>query len=105
MFGLKRDEVTGGARKLHNEELHKLYPSPSISRMIKSKKMRWERHVERKGVREIHMLFPGKPEGRRPLGRTGLRWVDNIKMEFEEIDGVVWNELIWLRIETSGRLL
>jgi hypothetical protein len=45
LFGLKRDEVTGGWRKLHNEELHNLYSSPSIIRMIKSKRMRWAGHV------------------------------------------------------------
>jgi hypothetical protein len=45
IFGPKRDEVTGGWRKLHNEELHKLYSSPSIIRMIKSRRMRWAGHV------------------------------------------------------------
>jgi hypothetical protein len=42
IFGLKRDEVTGGWRKLHNEELHNLYSSPSIIKIIKSRRMRWE---------------------------------------------------------------
>jgi hypothetical protein len=41
IFGRKRDEVMGGWRKLHNEELHDLYSSPSINRMIKSRRMRW----------------------------------------------------------------
>jgi hypothetical protein len=45
IFGPKRDEVTGGWRKLHNEELRKLYTSPSIIRMIKPRRMRWARHV------------------------------------------------------------
>jgi hypothetical protein len=45
IFGLKRNEVTGGWRKLHNEELYKLYPSPSIIRMITSRRMRWEGHA------------------------------------------------------------
>jgi hypothetical protein len=45
IFGPKRDEVTGVRRKLHNEELHKLYSSPSISRMIMSRRMRWAGHV------------------------------------------------------------
>jgi hypothetical protein len=49
IFGLKRDEVTGDWRKLHNEELHNLYSSPSIIRIIKSKMMRWEGHVARIG--------------------------------------------------------
>jgi hypothetical protein len=42
IFGPNRDEVTGGWRKLHNEELHNLYSSPSIIRMIKSRRMRWQ---------------------------------------------------------------
>jgi hypothetical protein len=49
IFGLKRDEVTGGLRKLHNEELHNLYSSSSIIRMIMSKRMRWAGHVARMG--------------------------------------------------------
>jgi hypothetical protein len=47
IFGPKRDEVTGGSRKLHNVELHNLYSSPSIIRMIKSRRMRWAGHVAR----------------------------------------------------------
>jgi hypothetical protein len=49
IFGPKRDEVTGGWRKQHNEELYDLYSSPSIIIIIKSKGMRWARHVARKG--------------------------------------------------------
>jgi hypothetical protein len=49
IFGTKGDEVTGGWRKLHNEELHNLYSSPSIIRMIKSRRMRWAWHVSRMG--------------------------------------------------------
>jgi hypothetical protein len=45
IFGLRRDEVIEGWRKLHNEELHNLYPSPGIIRMIKSKRIRWPGHV------------------------------------------------------------
>jgi hypothetical protein len=47
IFGPKRDEVTGGWRKLHNEELHSLHSSSSIIRMIKSRRMRWAGHVAR----------------------------------------------------------
>jgi hypothetical protein len=47
IFGPKRDEETGGWRKLHNEELHNLYSSPSIIRMIKSRGMKWAGHVAR----------------------------------------------------------
>jgi hypothetical protein len=49
IFGPKRDEVTGGWRKMHNEELHNLYSSPSIIRMIKSRRMIWAGHVARMG--------------------------------------------------------
>jgi hypothetical protein len=51
VFGLKRDEVTGKWRKLHNEELHDLYSSPSIIRIIKSRRMRRAEHVARMGRR------------------------------------------------------
>jgi hypothetical protein len=47
IFGPKRDGVTGGWRKLHNEELHNLYSSPSIIRIIKLRRMRWAGHVAR----------------------------------------------------------
>jgi hypothetical protein len=49
IFGPKRDEVTRGWRKLHNEELHGLYSSPSIVRVIKARRMRWAGHVARMG--------------------------------------------------------
>jgi hypothetical protein len=49
ILGPKRDEVTGGSRELHNEELHNLYSSSSIISMIKSRRMRWTGHVARKG--------------------------------------------------------
>jgi hypothetical protein len=51
IFGLKRHEETRGCRKLHNEELHSLYPSPSIIRIIKSRRMRWAGHVARIGTK------------------------------------------------------
>jgi hypothetical protein len=54
IFGPKRDEVTGGCRKLHNEELHNLYSSPNIIRMIKSRITRWVEHVARMGRGGIH---------------------------------------------------
>jgi hypothetical protein len=53
IFGPKRDEVTGGWKKLHHEELHSLHSSPSISRMRKSRRMRWAGHVARGGEEEF----------------------------------------------------
>jgi hypothetical protein len=86
IFGLKRDEVTGVWRKLHNEELHGLYSSPSIVRVIKARRMRWAGHVARMGeVRGSYNILVGRPEGRRPLGRPRCRWEDNIKMDLREI--------------------
>jgi hypothetical protein len=86
IFGPKRDGVTGGWRKLHTEELHNLYSSPSTIRIIKSRRMRWAEHVARMGEkRNVYRLLVGKPEGKRPLGRPRRRWIDNIKMELSEI--------------------
>jgi hypothetical protein len=56
IFGHMRDEATGGWRKLHNEELRKFYSSPSIIRMIKSRRMRWVGHIAHMG-RGIHIRF------------------------------------------------
>jgi hypothetical protein len=68
--------------KLHDEELHNLYSSLSIIRMIKSKRMRWARHVARMGEkRNPYRILVGKPEVKRQLRRTRPRWVDNIKMD------------------------
>jgi hypothetical protein len=89
IFGPKRDEVTGGWRKLHNEELHNLCSSTSIIRMIKSRRMRWAGHVARMGEkRTAYRRLVGNPEGKRPLGRPRRRWVDNIKIDLREIGWV-----------------
>jgi hypothetical protein len=74
IFGPKRDEVIGGWRKLHNDELHNLNFSQSIIRMIKSSRMRWAGHAARRGKkRNAYKILVGKPEGRRPLGRPRCR--------------------------------
>jgi hypothetical protein len=86
IFGPKRDEVTGGWRKLHNEELHGLYSSPSIVRVITARWMRWAGHVARmRKVRGAYNILVGRPDGRRPLGRPRRRWEDNIKVDLREI--------------------
>jgi hypothetical protein len=71
VFGPKRDVITGGWRKLHKEELHDLYSSPSMIRIMKARRMRWAGHVARIGEkRDTSRFLVGKPEGRRPLGRS-----------------------------------
>jgi hypothetical protein len=86
IFGPMRDEVTGGWRKLHTEELHNLYSSPSIIRMITSWRIRWAGHVARMGEkRNAYRILVGKPEGKTPLGRPRCRRVDNIKIDLREI--------------------
>jgi hypothetical protein len=70
IFGPKRDEVVGGLRKLHNEELHDLNFTPSIIRIIKSRRIMWVGHVTRMGEkRNAYRLLVGKPEGKRSLRR------------------------------------
>jgi hypothetical protein len=65
IFGPKRDAVTGGWRKLHNEELHNLYSSPSIIRISKSRRTKWAGKFARMGEkRDVYRLLVGEPEGR-----------------------------------------
>jgi hypothetical protein len=86
VFGPKRNEVTGEWRKLHNEELHDLYSSPSIIRIMKPRRMRWAGHSTQMGEKgNAYRLLVGKQDGKRPLGRPGRRWVDNIRMDLVEV--------------------
>ena len=85
IFGPKRDE-NGEWRGLHNEELHSLYGSPNIVRVIKSRRLTWAGHIARmeKG-RSAFKILTGKPTGKIALGRPRRRWEDNIRMDLEEI--------------------
>jgi hypothetical protein len=67
IFGPKRVEVTGGWERLHNKELRDLYPSQSIIRIIKSRRMRWADHVARMGRRETHVGYWWKSQSERNL--------------------------------------
>jgi hypothetical protein len=86
--------VTEELRKLHNEELHDLYSSPSIIRIMEVRRMRWTGHVTRMGEkRNAYRLLVGKPEGRRPLGRPRRGWLDNNRMDLVEVG---WSDVDWI---------
>jgi len=88
---------------MHNEELNDLYSSPNIVRVIKSRRMRWAGHVAHMGEeRGAYRVLVGKLEGRRPLGRPRRRWVDNIRMDLQEVGcgymdwiGLAWDRDRW----------
>jgi hypothetical protein len=86
IFGPKRDEVTGEWRILHNEELNGLYSLPNILRVIKPRRLRWTGHVAcMVEGRVAYRVLAGKPEGKRPLGRSWRRWEDNIRMDVQDV--------------------
>jgi hypothetical protein len=100
IFGPKREE-DGSWRKLHNNELHSLWSSLNIVRVIKSRRKRWAVHVARmEEGRGVYRVLFGRPEGKRPLGRPRRRWEDNIKMDLREIgiDGANWIQLAQDRV-------
>jgi hypothetical protein len=83
-------------------ELHNLYSSPSIIRIIKSRRMRWAGHVARMvEKRNVYRLLVGKPEGKRPLGRPRHRWINNIKMDLLEIG---LNVVDWIGLAGNYRI-
>jgi hypothetical protein len=95
IFGPKREEDKSW-RKLHNDELHSLYSSPNIARVIKSIRIRWVGHVACMAEgRGVYRVLDGRPKGKRPLGRPRYRWENKIKMDLREtgIKGANW---IWL---------
>ena len=107
IFGTERDEVRWDWRKLHNEELNDLYCSPSIVRVIKTRRMRWAGQVARMGKkRGVYRVLVGKPERKRPLGRPRRRWEDTIKMDLQEVGcgGMDWIKLAQVK-ERRGEFL
>jgi hypothetical protein len=105
IFGPKREE-DGSWRKLHNDELHILYSSPNIIRVIKSRRMRWAGHVARMGMREVFTGFwLGGPKARDHWedlgvgGRVTLRWT------LGRYGSMGQTGFCWLRIGSSGGLL
>jgi hypothetical protein len=79
-----------------NEELHDLYSSPSIIKVVKARRMRWAGHVARMGeVRGAYNILVRRPEGRRPLGRPRRRWEGNIKKDVREMG---FGDMDWIHL-------
>jgi hypothetical protein len=100
-FGPKGEEDRSW-RELHNDELHSLYSSLNIVRVIKSRRIRWVGDVARIGEgRGVYRGLIGRPEGKRPLGRSRRRWEDNIKLDLREmcLDGANWIQLAQDRVQ------
>jgi hypothetical protein len=96
IFEPKREEVPWDWRRLHNEELHTVYASQNIITMIKVRSIRWAGHVARiREIRNAYRILVGKPEWKRPLGRTRRGWEDNIGMDLREIE---WEDVDWIRL-------
>jgi hypothetical protein len=105
IFGPKREE-DGSWRKLHSDELHSLYSSPNIVRVIKSRRMRWAKHVARMGEGTgVYRILVGRPEGKKHWedigvdGRITLRWTLGREGSMGRTG------FGWLRIGSNGGLL
>jgi hypothetical protein len=101
IFGPKREE-DGLWREVHNDELHSLYSSPNIVRVIKSRMIRWAGHLTRMGEGTGgYRVLVGRPVCKRPLGRPRRGWEDNIMMNLREIeiDGANWIQLARDRVQ------
>jgi hypothetical protein len=89
-----------------NKELHILNSSPNINRQIKSRRMRWAGHVAHMGEeRNVYKVVMGKPEGKRPLGRSRVVGKLGSELILGRLAGGGWSGSSWLRIGAGGRLL
>jgi hypothetical protein len=105
IFGPKREE-DGSCRKLHNDELHSLYSSPNIVRVIKSRRMRGAGHVARmREGRGVYRVLIGRPEGKRPLGRLRLGGKITLNWTLGRQGSMGRTGFGWLRAGSSGGLL
>ena len=103
IFGPKRDEVTGEWRKLHNEELHDLYSSSNIIRVMKSRRIKWAGHVAcMRESRGAYGILVGKSEGKRLLEDQGVDRRTILRLMFRKWDVGAWTGSSWLRIWTGG---
>jgi len=104
IFGPKGEEVAGHWRRLLNEELHNLHVSPTIIRVINSRRIRWAGHVAERDEKCIQYLV-GKHEGKILLEGSRRRWEDNIRMDLRKTG---WEGIDWMHLTqewTSGGLL
>jgi hypothetical protein len=98
--GQKMDEMVGDWGKPHNEELHNLYGSPSIIRMIKSRRIRWAGHVARMGAkRNAYRILVAEPAGKRSIERPKRIWEDNIKIDLRKTG---YGGMDWIHLAQDG---
>jgi hypothetical protein len=88
IFRPNRDEAIGGCRKLHNEELHIMYFSLYIIRVIKSRRMRWARHETSKGIKGMHVEFLWEARRKEGSRKTDVNERIILKWSLEKEDGV-----------------
>jgi hypothetical protein len=99
IFGPKREEVAGGWRRLHNEELHNLYISTTVIRVMKLRKMRWAGSIARMGESEMHtILWMEYMKGRDHSEELRVDWKIILEWILGTQNGILWNGFSWLRI-------